>query len=162
MTTNQLPTLKLNEEQRNQLQHKLKTLLKERMSLKQSLQQQGEKATAEKEELFLELLEVFDALESFLNYIEENPDPNPKFFKRLPKSLGTIQKKLLNILERRQVQPIKFEDTQPDYSICQVVDREEREDLKEQTITKIVRQGFRVEEKILRSVEVITSKKPTS
>ena len=58
--------------------------------------------------------------------------------------------------------PIKFEDTQPDYSICQVVDREEREDLKEQTITKIVRQGFRVEEKILRSVEVITSKKPTS
>ena len=162
MTTNQLPTLKLNEEQRNQLQHKLKTLLKERMSLKQSLQQQGEKATAEKEELFLELLEVFDALESFLNYIEENPDPNPKFFKRLPKSLGTIQKKLLNILERRQVQPIEFKDTKPDYSFCQVVDREEREDLEEQTITKIVRQGFRVEEKILRSVEVITSKKPTS
>lgn len=162
MTANQLPTLKLNEEQRNQLQHELKTLLKERMSLKQSLQQQGEKATAEKEELFLELLEVFDALESFLNYIEENPDPNPKFFKRLPKSLCTVQKKLLNILERRQVQPIEFQDTKPDYSICQVVDREEREDLEEQTITKIVRQGFRVEKKILRSVEVITSKQPTS
>ena len=162
MTTNQLPTLKLNEAQRDRLQYELKTLLKERMSLKQSLQQQGEKATAEKEELFLELLEVFDALESFLNYIEENPDPNPKFFKRLPKSLGTIQKKLLNILERRQVQPIEFKDTKPDYSFCQVVDREEREDLEEQTITKIVRQGFRVEEKILRSVEVITSKKPTS
>ena len=162
MTANQLPTLKLNEEQRNQLQHELETLLKERMSLKQALQQQGEKAIAEKEELFLELLEVFDTLESFLNYIEENPDPNPKFYKRLPKSLGTVQKKLLNILERRQVQQIEFQDTKPDYSICQVVDREEREDLEEQTITKIVRQGFRVEEKILRSVEVITSKKPNS
>jgi molecular chaperone GrpE len=162
MTTNQLPTLKLSNEQRNQLQQELGTLLKERMSLKQALQQHGEKAIAEKEELFLELLEVFDALEFFLNYIEENPDPNPKFFKRLPKSLGTIQKKLLNILERRQVEPIEFQDTKPDYSVCQVVDREEREDLEEQTITKVVRQGFRVEDKVLRSIEVITSKKPQS
>ena len=161
MITNQLSTLKLNEEQRNQLQDELKTLLKERMSLKQSLQQQGEKATAEKEELFLELLEVFDALESFLNYIEENPDPNPRFFKRFPKSLSTIQKKLLDILERRQVRPIEFKDTKPDYSICQVVDREEREDLEEQTITKVVREGFQVEDKILRPIEVITSKKPS-
>jgi molecular chaperone GrpE len=107
--------LRLSDEQRNQLQQELGTLLKEKMSLKQSLQQQGEQATSEQEKLFLELLEVFDALEFFLNYIEENPDPNPKFFKRLPKSLGTIQKKLLNILEQRQVQPIKFQDTKPDY-----------------------------------------------
>jgi molecular chaperone GrpE len=157
MTNEQLPTLKLSDEQRNQLQQELGTLLKERMSLKQALQQQGEKATAEKEELFLELLEVFDALEFFLNYIEENPEPNPKFFKRLPKSLGTIQKKLLNILERRQVQPIELQATKADYSVCQVVERETRNDLEEQTITKIVRQGFRIEDKVLRPVEVITS-----
>ena len=162
MTTDQLSTLKLSVEGRNQLQQELGTLLKERMSLKQALQQQAEKATSEQEELFLELLEVFDALEFFLNYIEENPDPNPKFFKRLPKSLNTIQKKLLNVLERRQVQPIEFQDTKPDYSICQVVDREERDDLEEQTITKVVRQGFSVEEKVLRPIEVITSKKPQS
>jgi molecular chaperone GrpE len=159
MNTHQLPTLKLSDEQRTQLQQELGTLLKDKMSLKQALQQQGEKATAEKEELFLELLEVFDALEFFLNYIEENPDPNPKFFKRLPKSLGTIQKKLLNILERRQVEPIEFQDTKPDYSVCQVVEREEREDIEEQTITKVVRQGFRVEDKVLRPIEVITSQK---
>jgi molecular chaperone GrpE len=156
MNTHQLPTLKLSDEQRNQLQQELGTLLKERMSLKQALQQQGEKATAETEELSLELLEVF------LNYIEENPDPNPKFFKRLPKSLGTIQKKLLNILERRQVEPIEFQDNKPDYSVCQVVDREEREDIEEQTITKVIRQGFRVEDKVLRPIEVIKSKKPQS
>ena len=159
MTTNQLLTLKLTDEQRNQLQQELGNLLKERMSLKQALQQQGETTNSEKEELFLELLEVFDALEFFLNYIQENPDPNPKFFKRLPKSLGTIQKKLLNILERRKVQPIEFQATKPDYNVCQVVDREEREDLEEQTITKVVRQGFRVENKVLRPIEVITSKK---
>ena len=43
-----------------------------------------------------------------------------------------------------------------------MVGREEGEDLEEQTITKIVCQGFRVEEKILCSVEAIASKKPTS
>ena len=160
MNDSQLPILKINKEQRNQLQQELGTLLKEKMSLKQALQQQGEKATAEKEELFLELLEVFDSLEFFLNYIEENPDPNPKFFKRLPKSLSTIQKKLLTILEQRQVKLIKSPDITPDYSYCQVVDREEREDLKEHTITKIVRQGFLVDDKVLRPTEVITSKKP--
>ena len=154
--------LRLSDKQRNQLQQELGTLLKEKMSLKQSLQQQGEQATSEQEQLFLELLEVFDALEFFLDYIEKHPDPNPKFFKRLPKSLGTIQKKLLNILERRQVQPIKFQDNKPNYNVCQVVDREEREDLEEQTITKVVRQGFRVEDKVLRPIEVITSKKPQS
>ena len=155
-------TYQLNEQQKNKLQQELGNLLKEKMSLKQSLKQQGEQTESEKEELFLELLEIFDALEFFLNYIEENPKPNPKFIKRLPKSIGTIQKKLLNILGKRQVQQIKLDDNKPDYSICQVVDREEREDLEEHTVTKIVRQGFKAESKILRPVEVITSKKPSA
>lgn len=162
MNTNQLPTLKLSDEQRKQLQEELGSLLKQRMSLKQALQQQGEKTIAEKEELFLELLEIFDSLEFFLNYMAENPDSNPKFFKRLFKSLNTVQKKLLNILERRQVQPITLQDTKPDYSVCQVVDCELRQDLEEQTITKVVRQGFKIEDKVLRPVEVITSKKSLS
>lgn len=43
-----------------------------------------------------------------------------------------------------------------------MVGREKGEDLEEQTITKVVRQGFRVEDKVLRPIEVITSKKPQS
>jgi len=162
MNNNHLPIFELNELQKKQLQQELGTLLKEKMSLKQSLKRQEEQAESEKEELFLELLEVFDALESCFKYIEVNPEPNAKFIKRLPKSIGTIQKKLLNILERREVQQIELKDNQLDYSICQIVDREEREDLEEQTITKVVRQGFKVESKILRPMEVITSKKPSA
>ena len=151
----------LSENQKNQIQQELGSLLKDKMSLKQSLKQQGEQTEAESEQLFLELLEVFDALEFLLDYIESHPEPNPKFIKRLPKSISTIQKKLLNILAKRQVRQINLEDTKANYNICQVVDREEREDLEEQTITKIVRQGFKLESKILRPVEVITSKKPS-
>ena len=151
----------LSEDQKKQIQQELGSLLKEKMSLKQSLKRRSEQTEAEKEELFLELLEVFDALEFFLNYIESNPEPNLKFLKRLPKSIGTVQKKLLNILAKRQVQQIELEDNKLDYNTCQVIEREEREDLEEQTITKVVRQGFKVESKILRPVEVITSKKPS-
>ena len=129
-----------------------------RHPLKQAYQQQKEKAASEQEELFLELLEIFDALEFLLNYIAENSEINPQFIKRLPKSLATIQKKLVNILEQRQVQLIDFQETKPNFSVCQVVEREERNDLEEQTITKVVRQGFCLDGKILRPVEVITSK----
>jgi molecular chaperone GrpE len=162
--TNNHPSLffQLNESQKNQLQQELETLLKERKFFQQSLQQKLAETKAEQEELFLELLEVFDALEFFLNYLAEHPDPNPNFFKRLPKSISTIQKKLLNVLARRKVQLIELQDNQPDYSICQVVEREVREDLAEQTITKVVRQGFKVESKILRPVEVIITQKPSS
>jgi molecular chaperone GrpE len=157
---NSLPIFQLNQSQKNQLQQELGSLLKERKFFQQSLQQKEEQTEVAKEELFLELLEVFDALEFFLNHIAENPEPNPNFFKRLPKSIRTIQKKLLKILERRQVELIEFQDTKPNYSICQVVDREARTDLEEQTITKVVRQGFKIESKILRPIEVITSQKP--
>jgi molecular chaperone GrpE len=151
--------LKLSYEQQIQIQKELGNLLKQNGSLKKALQQKEEEFTSEKEQLFLELLEVFDAMESLLNYLEENPDPNPQFIKRLPKSLGTVQKKMLATLERRLVNLIVLQESKPDFSFCQVVDREERNDLEEQTITKIVRQGFRLGDKVLRPMEVITAKK---
>jgi molecular chaperone GrpE len=111
-----------------------------------------------KEKIFLELLEVFDILESLLNFLEDRPEPDDRVWKRLPKSLKSVQTKLLSILEKRQVLKIELSDHQPDFTICQVVDREIRPDLAEQTITKIVRQGFTIEDKLLRPMEVITSK----
>ena len=153
-----LEMLSLNPEQRKQLLQELGILLKEKVSLKQAVREQQEQAKAANEELFLELLEIFDALEFLLNYIAEHSEPSPQLIKRLPKSLASVQKKLLSVLERRQVNPIDFQKTQPDFSLCQVVDREVRNDLEEQTITKVVRQGFHLGDKILRPVEVITSK----
>jgi molecular chaperone GrpE len=51
-----------------------------------------------------------------------------------------------------------FED-KPNFEFCRVVDREIRDDIEEQTITKIVRQGFQLDNQTLRPIEVITSKK---
>lgn len=158
MNKNKL-SLKLSADKKEQIITEVKTLLKEKRSLKQSLQEEKEKSQSSKEELFLELLELFDSLEQLLLYMENNTELNTKFIQRLPKSLSAIQKKLLTILERRKVTLIHFEDTKPDYSICQVVDREIRDDIEEQTITKVVRQGFKINDNTLRPIEVITSKK---
>ncbi|PNW65186.1 UNVERIFIED_CONTAM: nucleotide exchange factor GrpE [Euhalothece sp. KZN 001] len=148
----------LNPQEHEKLVQELKQLLKEKFSLEQKIREQITKENAEKEQLFLELLELFDGLESLITYLQNNPEPNPRFIQRLPKSLGSLQKKLLTILKRRDVTIIEHSQPLPDYQFCQVVDRETRNDLEENTITKIVRQGFWSDQKVLRPLEVITSK----
>ncbi|MGK7874388.1 MAG: nucleotide exchange factor GrpE [Xenococcaceae cyanobacterium] len=156
----ELKLYNLNNNQLNQLLQGIKKLLKKNVSLQQSLRKQQGEASTENEKLFLELLEVVDTLEPLLKYIEEHPDLDPKFIKRLPKSFRVIQKKLLNILSKRQVQPLEIQEgDRPNFNLCRVVECEVRDDLEDQTITKIVRRGFRLEDRILRPVEVITSKK---
>lgn len=140
------------------IEHDLRRLYKQEFQLRQALREEQEKAKAANEELFRELLEIFDALEFLINYIEDNPEVNEKFIKRLPKSIITIQKKLLIILARRQVNLIEYTDKKPDFTVCHVVDCELREDIEEHTITKIVRKGFYLGNKLLRPVEVITTK----
>ena len=151
-------TYVLNQEVRDRLQQELGTLYKERISLQQSLREQQTQATAANEDLFLELLEVGDALELLLDYLANNPNPSPEFLQRLPKSLGAVHRKFLSVMKKRQVIPIELEGTQPDFNLCRVVDREVRPDLEDGTITKIVRRGFHLGKKILRPTEVITSK----
>lgn len=151
-------TYVLSQELRDQLQQELETLYKQNVSLQQSLRSQQTQAVAAAEDLFIELLEVGDSLEALLDYLANNPNPSPEFIQRLPKSLGAVQRKFLSVLKKRQVVPIELQGTQPDFNLCRVVDREIRADLPDQTITKTVRRGFSLDEKILRPTEVITSK----
>lgn len=151
-------TYVLSQEERDRLQRELEALYKERVLLQQSLREQQTQAAATTEDLFLELLEVGDALEALLNYLTDNPNLSPEFLQRLPRSLGAVHRKFLSVLGKRQVCPIELEGTQPDFDLCRVVDQEVRADLPDQSITKILRRGFRLSEKILRPTEVITSK----
>lgn len=159
MENNSTPNpLKISPELRKHIIDELGQLLKDRASLQQTLREQKSQEQLEKEQLFLELLEVVDSLDFLLESLNLNAQPSPQFVQRLPKSISSIQKKLLNVLHRRQVTPIEFEGTQPDFNICKVVEREIRTDLEPQTITKVVRQGFQIDKRILRPIEVITSK----
>lgn len=148
----------LTQDLRDLLVQEISALKKQNVVLEQSAREQQTVAAAVNEDLFLELLEVGDALEALLDYLANNPSPSVEFTQRLPKSLGAVQRKFLNILKKRQVTSIDIEGTQPDFNLCHVVDREIRTDVADQTITKVVRKGFYLGEKILRPMEVITSK----
>jgi molecular chaperone GrpE len=129
-------------------------LLKERRSLQQSLAKQIEVNNTNSEQLFLELLEIFDTLESLIEYFQTNHRLTERAIERLPKSLSTIQSKLLATLGRRQVKIIELTDTDLDPDLCQIVDTQINPDVTSPVVTKVVRQGFKIGDRLLRPVEV--------
>lgn len=151
------PSYILSSELRDLLLQQISSFQKQNVLLQQSLREEQTQSVASLEDLFLEILEVGDALYGLMTYLENNPNPSPEFIQRLPKSIAAVHRKFLSVLEKRQVIPIEIENTQPDFNLCRVVDREVRTDVADQTITKIVRQGFRLGNKVLRPTEVITS-----
>ena len=154
--------LTLTHEQRQQILQDVQKMLKEQVVLEQAIWNEQEKNKADNEMLFLELIEIFDSLESLINYLSSNTDKSSPLLTRFSKSLKSIQNKLLILLEKREVNLVDFQESKPDFKLCQVVDKEIRNDLEEQTITQIIRQGFQQGEKLLRPVEVIISKKETN
>lgn len=151
-------SLRLTVAERDTLLREFGALLKERTALQQALREQRSSAEAADEELYLEVLEVLDAMDFMLEYLRGNPAPNPQFLKRLPKSLGAIRQKLLGTLSRRDVQPLELGEGALDFTVCRVVDREPRSDLPDHTVTKVVRPGYLYKGKVLRPIEVITAK----
>jgi len=149
---------KISAKQRLIIQDELAELYQKRGILTQQIHEQKQQHQAENEELFLEILEIFDSLEFLLNYLQDNPDLTAEAIKRLPKSIQSIQKKLLLTLAKRKVKKIELTDEKPDFNFCQVIDQEIRDDIEEHNITKITRQGFDYDGKILRPVEVIVAK----
>jgi molecular chaperone GrpE len=149
---------KISAEQRLIIQEELAALYQKKGILTQQIQEQKQQHQAQNEELFLEILEIFDSLEFLLNYLQDNPELTPEAIKRLPKSIQSIQKKLLLTLGKRKVKKIELTDEKPDFNFCQVIDQEIRDDIAEHSITKITRQGFDYDGKILRPVEVIVAK----
>jgi molecular chaperone GrpE len=152
----------ISQEQRQQTIDQVRFLLKERISLQQSLANQEAKNTADNEQLFLEFLEIFDALESLINYFETIPELSERAIKRLPKSLDTIQSKLLATLARKQVKKIEITSIESDLDLYQVVETQINPEVQIPKITKVIRQGFKIGEQLLRPVEVIIDQPPTN
>jgi molecular chaperone GrpE len=147
--------------QRQQTIDQIGCLLKERLSLQQSLVDRVATNTSSNEQLFLEILEIFDTLESLIDYLQNNPQLTEKAIERIPKSLNTIQSKLLATLARRQVERVEITDPS-DLQFCQIVDAQIDPAVTVPIISKVVRQGFIIGERLLRPVEVIVQKPPVS
>jgi molecular chaperone GrpE len=152
----------ISQEQQQQTIKQIGLLLKEKVSLQQSLVNQDTKNTADNEQLFLELLEIFDALESLINFFETHQELNGRAIKRLPKSLDTIQSKLLATLAKKQVKKIEVTSIESNIDLYQVVETQINPEVQIPRITKVIRQGFQIGEQLLRPVEVIIDRPPTN
>ena len=163
MKNNNLENLVITKEQRDTLVKEIGNLMKNYHQLHQAFNDNNLKQEVKNEELLLELLEIFDALESLLKVLQKNNQVNLTIQKRIEKNLATILKKILAILKKRNIYPIEFNDNYPDYNLCRVVEQEIRDDLDEKTIIKVIRQGFQYQDqdynynKILRPQDVIIS-----
>lgn len=158
----QLISLMITEAQRDNLIEQISNLMKDNLKLQQNLHQNQMIQQADEEKLYLEILEVFDAIDFLCNFFKQNDQLQEQGFKRINQNLLTIEKKILNLLEQRGVVPIKLEQKIADFKLCRVLDQEIRADLAENTIVKVIRQGFFFHEQILRPMEVIIAVKSQS
>ncbi len=150
--------LVITKEQQQQTIEQIGLLLKENFSLQQSLTDRTTTNIANNEQLFLEILEIFDALESLLEYFKTNSQLTERAVNRIPKSIDTIQNKLLTILAKQQVEIIEVVDSTPNSQFYQIVDTQINPTAIAPTITKVVRQGFKHGNNLLRPVEIIIEK----
>jgi molecular chaperone GrpE len=142
------------------LVQEISDLLRQNFTLSQSLRDQTQQQKSENEILFLELLEVVDAMNALIKYSTSthSTDNANQSSTAITKSLKSIQKKTIGILAKRQVTAIELPEDKLNFETCRVVDQEVRPDLPPQTIVQVMRQGFRSGDRILRPTEVIISK----
>lgn len=137
----------------------LQALYRERMQLMQALREQRTQAEVDQEAMCLELLEVLDQMDYMIEFLASQSESGPAFMKRLPRSFTAMRNKLFQVMEKRQVGPIQQQDegSVADFSLSRVVEQEVHPDKPAHTIVKVVKRGYRIGDRVLRPVEVVTT-----
>ena len=104
--TNQNANFVIDTELRERLVQDIGSLQKENAKLKQDIRNNRNDIEAEKDAFFLELLEVIDTLDNLTTSLENSIEALPESHQRLPRLIGSIQRKLLATLQKRDVCPI--------------------------------------------------------
>jgi molecular chaperone GrpE len=104
-------------------------------------------------------LEVIDTLDNLTTSLENSIESLPESHHRLPRAIGSIQRKLLATLQKRDVYPIVIPEKEAvDVNLCRIIESENRDDLPERSLVKILKTGYMNGDKVLRSAEVIVTK----
>lgn len=110
--------------------------------------------------IIAKFLPIIDSLESALNssenILKNNSNPQIKTF-----FLGfySLLENIAGIFENIGIKQIKEINVPFDYNYHEVVEKEERDDLPEDTVTQIVQPGYKLNGDVLRPAKVIVSKK---
>lgn len=149
----------IGEELRDRLVQDISNLQKENAGLKQNIRNNSNDIESQKDAFFLELLEVIDTLDNLTTSLENSLEALPESHQRLPRAIGSIQRKLLMTLQKRDVCPIVIPEQEAvDVNLCRIIESENRDDLPERSLVKILKTGYMNGDKVLRSAEVIVTK----
>ena len=144
---------------RDDLFQTISSLQKENAKLKQDIRNSKNDIEAEKDTFFLELLEVIDTLENLTASLENSIKSFPESHQRLPRVIGSVQRKLLTTLQKRDVHPIIIPEKEAvDVNLCRIIESEHHDDLPERSLVKILKTGYKKGDKVLRSAEVIVAR----
>ena len=161
--SNQNTNFVIDTELRDRLVQDISNLQKENAKLKQDIRNGKNDTEAEKDAFFLELLEVIDTLDNLTTYLENSLNALPESHQRLPRAIGSIQRKLLMTLQKRSVCPIIIPEQEAvDVNLCRIIESENRDDLPERSLVKTLKTGYMNGDKVLRSAEVIVAKSTNS
>ena len=157
--SNQNTNFVIDIELRDRLVQDVSNLQKENAKLKQDIRNGKNDIEAEKDAFFLELLEVIDTVDNLTTSLENSIEALPESHQRLPRAIGSIQRKLLTTLQKRDVYPIVIPEKESvDVNLCRIIESENRDDLPERSLVKTLKTGYMNGDKVLRSAEVIVTK----
>jgi molecular chaperone GrpE (heat shock protein) len=121
-----------------------------------------EKCQIEKNDLFInyvkDIIEVIDTFEKAEEIINERGLNQQEESKKVINRYTTIQKRLFKILQKRGVSQLQFPENKLIIGFCDVVETEPNPDLENDTIIKVVRNGYIHGKELIREAEVIIVK----
>jgi len=140
------------------LREKFITFQKKIAALGHALRQQEDDFQQRESSLCMGIFEILDALENIEESVRTREDEFDKTARRLAKNIRSVHKKLIRLLKAYDIVMMEFPDNMARMESCKVVETEESNSLKDETILSVVKNGyFRKDNgKVLRKTEVIT------
>jgi len=115
----------------------------------QTIERQAEqKITQAKKTLIKEFLEIFDNFERALSAMNEKDSASTKT------GIKLIHKQIAKFLEQQGVKEIDLSDNQFDPSVCEIGEIVQTNDVKPNTIIKVLRKGYYLGNELLRPAVV--------
>ncbi len=105
--------------------------------------------------LSLGIIDVVDSFQRIEENIAEKGLPNVEDVSKTMNRYKTIQKKLLNLLQKHGVQKINFPENKLIVGLCEVIDTEPDNSRQNDDIVSVVRNGYVKGEEVIRAAQVI-------
>ena len=140
----------------------LEKLITQNLQLANNLKNDVEKKDNEKHDqliaiskLIIESLDSFDRVDEWL--IEKGLDKSEDALKTMNR-YKTIEKKLLNLLQRYGITKIEFPDNRMIVGLCEVVETEAESNKKNDEIISVLRSGYIRGKEVIRAAQIIVVK----